>query len=60
VSCITFIDKNGKPVQIISGRKLLDFYKDDTFLGFILDYMRDETYKKGISFREYREQINAK
>jgi len=57
---LLFIDKNGKPVQIISGRKLLDFYKDDTFLGFILDYMRDETYKKGISFKEYREQINAK
>lgn len=57
---LLFIDKNGKPVQIISGSKLLDFYKDDTFLGFILDYMKDETYKKGISFKEYREQINAK
>ena len=53
---LLFFDKNCKPVQIISGRKLLDFYKDDTFLGLILDYMKDEAYKKGISFKEYRKK----
>ncbi len=42
-----FFDKEGKPVQSLFG------YRDKKLFGPILDYMKDEAYKKGITFKEY-------
>ncbi len=47
VPAFIFIDKSGELVQSVVG------YKDKEEFGLILDYMKDEAYKKGISFREY-------
>ena len=49
VPTFVFLDKECKPVQSVAG------YKDKDLFGTILDYIKDETYKKGISFKEYRE-----
>ncbi|MBT4363621.1 MAG: thioredoxin family protein [Candidatus Latescibacteria bacterium] len=48
VPAFIFFDREGKPVQSVVG------YKDKDLFGSILDYMKDEAYKKGISFKEYR------
>ncbi|MBN1290951.1 MAG: hypothetical protein JXB48_03850 [Candidatus Latescibacteria bacterium] len=51
---LLFLDKDSEPVQIISAQKLFEFYKDKEFLGFILDYIRDEAYMKDIAFKEFQ------
>ncbi|MFC1693060.1 thioredoxin family protein [Candidatus Latescibacterota bacterium] len=54
VPTFIFFDKEGKPVQSLVG------CKDKELFGHILDYMKDEAYKKGISFKEYRENKSSK
>ena len=44
-----FFDKTGKPVQkSIGSMKIEEF-------GHVLDYMKDELYKKGVKFKDYKE-----
>ena len=43
-----FFDREGEPVQSVVGTKDIEEFGD------ILDYMRDEAYKKGVTFQEYR------
>ncbi|MBT4485220.1 MAG: thioredoxin fold domain-containing protein [Candidatus Latescibacteria bacterium] len=52
VPTFLFIDKEGKPVQSVLG------YKNSELFGQILDYMKNEVYKKGLSFNKYREGQN--
>ncbi len=47
---LVFMDKEGKLVTRIPG-----YIKADVFLS-LLDYMKDECYKKKVSFHEYRQQ----
>ena len=49
VPTYVFFDKERKPVQSVLG------YKNSELFGFILNYIKEEVYKKGISFKEYRE-----
>ena len=44
-----FFDKTGKPVQ-----RAVGFIEKEEF-GFILDFMKDEMYKKGVKFKDYKE-----
>ncbi len=46
-----FFDKEGKPVQSLVG------FRDKEIFGPILDYMKYEAYKKGITFKEYSKSI---
>ncbi|MFC1528547.1 thioredoxin family protein [Candidatus Latescibacterota bacterium] len=52
VPTFLFIDRGNNPVQSVLG------FKNSELFGIILDYMKDETYKKGITFKEYREAQN--
>ncbi len=47
---LVFMDKEGKLVTRIPG-----YIKSDIFLS-LLDYMKDECYKKKVSFHEYMQQ----
>ncbi len=44
-----FIEKEGKIVQKFSG------YHEKEEFGHIIDYMKDELYKKGVKFKDYKE-----
>lgn len=48
VPSFVFFDRDGKPVQKATGAR------DSDEFGPMLDYMRDEAYKKNIPFDEYR------
>jgi len=48
VPTFVFLDTDSKPVQSIVG------FRNKEIFGPILDYMKDEAYKKGISFKEYK------
>ncbi len=50
---LVFMDKDGKLVTRIPG-----YIKADVFLS-LLDYMKDECYKKKVSFHEYMQQKNC-
>lgn len=55
VPTFLFFDKKGEPVQVVIG------YLEKDELGFFLDYMRDEVYKKNIKFKDYKKnQIKNK
>jgi thioredoxin-related protein len=46
-----FIDREGKPVQRVSG-----YWSADMF-GPLLDYMQGEVYKRNIAFEEYLKEL---
>lgn len=48
-----FIDKNGSPVQIVSGNM------GKELIGSLLDYMKNEIYAKKIPFEEYRRTLSS-
>ena len=48
VPSFIFFDKNGTPVRSVVG------YKKSSEFALILDYMKDEVYKKGITFSEFK------
>ena len=53
VPTFLFFDKTGKPVQ-----RAVGFIEKEKFV-LILDYMRDEAYKKGVKFKDYKESKKA-
>ena len=50
VPTFVFLDTDLKPIQSIVG------FRNKEIFAPILDYMKDEAYKKGISFKEFREK----
>jgi len=48
-----FIDREGKPVQRVSG-----YWSADMF-GPLLDYMQGEMYMRNITFEEYRRSLSS-